>query len=86
VNVWEGVEYFNKERFETLLVIWPCFAVLEKALESLREYPASGREEKMEFLSKAFDLQAFEVVAIFSEALKNCDYRLDTLISSIEHA
>lgn len=86
VNEWEGVEYFNKERFETLLVLWPCFAVLEKALESLREYPASGREEKMAFLAKAFDLQAFEVVAIFSDALETCEYRLDTLISSIEHA
>lgn len=36
VNRWEERDYFNKERFEALLELWPCFALIEAVLEETK--------------------------------------------------
>ena len=84
VNSWEGTDYFNQERFEALLELWPCFA----ALEGLLAQPAgpSGFAGPIEeALAEAIDLRAFEVVDLLRKSESQSKFKCATLLSNLEN-
>ena len=92
INSWEGVVYFNKEKFEALLELWPCFALLEQALLSLDAAggggglgPAGSRREADpagSFLGVG-SAQVFEMRDIALRAEERSQFKVSGLISAI---
>ncbi len=92
INSWEGIEYFNKEKFEALLELWPCFALLEQALLSLdaaggrgEPGPFGGRREADpagSFLGLG-SAQVFEMRDIALRAEERSQFKVSGLISAI---
>jgi len=85
INTWEGVDYYSKEKFDALLELWPCFALLENVLAcaDLREKPSAP--EIMSILAEAADIQAFEVCDIAHQAEERSRFRVADLITIIEN-
>jgi hypothetical protein len=78
IHTWNGVEYYNKEGFEALLALWPCFAILEYSLESKDNQ--AGHSDAGKKMSE-------RIIAIREIALKahnSAGYVFDSLISIIE--
>jgi len=73
INVWEGVEYFNKERFEALAELWPAFVVIEESLAAAGSAVPGPRAEC-----------ALETSRIAIAAMKDSAFRMDRLIKAIE--
>ncbi len=73
INVWEGVEYFNKERFEALAELWPAFTVIEEALVAEGSAIPGPRAE-----------HALETSMIALAAMKASAFRMDYLLKAIE--
>ncbi|HEY9055182.1 MAG TPA: hypothetical protein VIO60_10235, partial [Rectinemataceae bacterium] len=80
INSWEGKVYFNAERFEAMLELWPAFALIEEAIsrhdgpsDALAPYGAS------EFLDKI--LATRDAAAA---ALPGSEYLVDKLIAALE--
>ncbi len=101
LNRWEDKDYFNKERFEALLELWPCFALIEAALEKTDTQAGTGSPKagagaeagtglwaaELLFRMKGLSrLQAFEIQTIASEAQASSGYLVDALLAKIEHA
>ena len=99
VNRWEGRDYFNKERFEALVELWPFFALIEAALDRVKTGVASesgtagerqpGREtstaDVLSLLKELSRIQAFEIQAIAREAQVASAYLMEALLAHIEH-
>ena len=99
VNRWEGRDYFNKERFEALVELWPFFALIEAALDRVKTGVASesgtagerqpGREtstaDVLSLLKELSRIQAFEIQAIAREAQAASAYLMEALLAHIEH-
>jgi hypothetical protein len=73
INVWEGVEYFNKERFEALAELWPAFVVIEESLAAAASAVPGPRADC-----------ALETSRIAIAAMKDSAFRMDRLIKAIE--
>jgi hypothetical protein len=82
VNSWDGKDYFNKERFEALLELWPCFALFESALDRIKFEASTDILSLLKELSK---IQAFEIQAIAREAQAASGYLMGALLAHIEH-
>ena len=85
INIWDDVEYFNRERFDALLTLWPCFALLEG--EFARMGPAAKRSETdtLKSLADSPDVRAFEVSDIVRQAEAASRYRTAALVSQLEN-
>jgi len=81
VNRWEGKDYFNKERFEALLELWPCFALIEAALE-LSE-TRKDRPTDLALIQELSSLKAFEIRDIARKAAASSGYLMEGLLASI---
>jgi hypothetical protein len=73
INLWEGIEYFNKERFEALAELWPAFALIEEALER-NGAALPGPRARI----------ALETSEIALKSLPGSAFRMDRLIEGIE--
>lgn len=85
INTWEGKDYFNKEKFDALLELWPCFAVLEEALTDMEQSGKPGKADPISALVRASNTQAFEVRDIARQAEEQSHFRIDDLLSLIEN-
>jgi hypothetical protein len=73
INAWEGKVYFNAERFESLLELWPCFALLEESM--VRRNEAAGRD---------FVDRILEIRDLTKTAVKGSSYIVENLLANIE--
>jgi len=85
INTWEGKDYYNKEKFDALLELWPCFALLENALARIASREKPSTSEIMAILTEAADIQAFEVCDIAHKAEERSCFRVADLIAIIEN-
>ncbi|MDX9783371.1 MAG: alpha-amylase family glycosyl hydrolase [Spirochaetia bacterium] len=99
VNSWEGKDYFNKERFEALLELWPCFALIEAALDKVqtgvalksgsaghsRTDSGASTADLLDLLKDLSRIQAFEIQAIARKAQATSGYLMEALLVHIEH-
>ena len=85
INTWEGQNYFNKEKFDALLVLWPCFAFLEDALMRIEAREEPRPQDLVPILAEAATIQAFETSDIAKLAEERSSFRIDNLISILEH-
>lgn len=85
INSWQGKDYFNKEKFEALLELWPCFALLEIALAGAESRETWSPAEMAALLAEAADTQAFEVSEIARRAEEKSRYRIADLIAILEN-
>ena len=92
VNRWEERDYFNKERFEALLELWPCFALIEAVLERSDSSAAVVEPESeaspvdiLSPLSQLTRLQAYDIQAIVRKAQADSGFLMDVLLARIEH-
>ncbi len=85
INAWEGKDYYNKEKFDALLELWPCFALLENALARIDPRAKPSASEIMAILAEAADIQAFEVCDIAHQAEERSCFRVADLITIIEN-
>jgi len=85
INTWEGKEYFSKEKFEALLELWPCFALLEKALAVMDANKDASPSGVASSIAEATELQAHEIAAIAREAEEKSGFEIATLIAILEH-
>ena len=83
INSWEGIDYFNKEKFEALLELWPCFALLEEALFSLDSAGDHREPGSAARLMSASASQVFEMRDIALRAEKQSQFKVSDLISAI---
>jgi glycosidase len=87
VNAWEGVEYFNKERFEALVELWPCFAVMERFLAGTAGTagtPATGASIE-QALADAVDPRSFQVAELLRMSEELSGFKCATLLSILDH-
>ena len=75
INTWEGKVFFNAERFETLLELWPCFALLE---ESMRPAADAAGED--------FVARVLEIRDLARAAVKDSGFIVENLLANIEEA
>ena len=85
INSWEGVDYFNKEKFEALLELWPCFAILEDAMVRMEMEKPTGSSDLPDLLARSADIQAFEMRKIARKAEEGSRFRIADLILLIGH-
>ena len=85
INAWEGKEFFNKEKFEALLELWPCFALLEKALAGMEANKDANTSDAAHSISEAADSQAYEIADIARKAERESAFEITNLIALLEH-
>jgi len=100
INSWEGVEYFNKERFEALIELWPCFSVMERLLG--RPAKASDAEAAAAIdlaspvaidlaspvaidLADSVDMRSFQVAELLRTSESLSSFKCAALLSTLEH-
>ncbi|HWP68459.1 MAG TPA: alpha-amylase family glycosyl hydrolase [Rectinemataceae bacterium] len=84
INSWEGVDYFNKEKYEALLELWPCFALLEEALFSLDASRSRQKPVVTPRLFGASSSQIFEMRDIAFKAEERSEFKVSDLIAAIK--
>ncbi|MCX7026753.1 MAG: alpha-amylase family glycosyl hydrolase [Spirochaetes bacterium] len=74
INAWEGKVYFNAERFDAMLDLWPCFAFLEESMRPKGTGLAGAAS--MDWIREIRDLTR--------AAVKGSDYLVERLLANIE--
>ncbi len=90
VNSWEGVEYFNKERFEALIELWPCFSVMEHFLSIHPGAPGAVIENDLANsvaidLANSVDTRSFQVAELLRQNESLSAFKCEALLSTLEH-
>ena len=80
INIWEGKAYFNAERFEAMLELWPCFAQLE---ETMRIQGVAGETDAH---ATASIERILEIRNLARAAVKDSKYLVENLLATIERA
>ena len=75
INTWEGKVFFSSERFETMLQLWPCFALLEDSMRMGCEPAGKGSEDRI-----------LEIRDLARNAVKGSDFLVSRLLANIEEA
>lgn len=90
INLWEGTEYFNKERFEAMLVMAPVFGFMENVFAVMERKPASLSISGLltrKMLKELFDaetLRGFDVRDVAAAGMAKSGFVMQKLISIIE--